>query len=253
MPQWLQNLWDTLRANADTVLRFILVLVVGYLLIRLLLSFVKRAFGRSKIERAIVGFITQLIKIALYIVYIISLCSLLGIPTTSLVALLSAGALTVSLAMQNSLSNIASGFLILSNKIFKVGDTVEAAGVSGVVQSVNIMRTVLLTFDNKVVSLPNNAVMNANITNLSAHSERMLDMTVTVGARSDIEQVKGILMDILSDHEKVLKDKEMSARLKNRTLAALDFSVRVWTRSEDYAELQSDLLETITARLAALG
>lgn len=252
-PAFLTNAWEYIKGHSAFLIRFALALVLGYILIRLIGSFLGRTLRKSKMDNAIASFIRQLVKIVLSVVWVIILCSLLGVPTTSLIALLSAAALAVSLALQNSFSNVASGFVIIFNHPFKENDFVELAGVSGTVKTINIMSTVIMTPDNKVVTIPNNTIISSNIIDYSTMPQRRVDFTFSVAYGTDVETVKRVVSEVCAAHKKVLPGEEITVRLSAMAASSLDFTARVWTNAADYWTVFFDLNEAVLAAFNSNG
>ncbi len=233
---WFQNNWQP-------IVKLILVLIVGFIVIKIITAILNRIFKRTKMEKAAHGFLITVVKIALYVVYLIVILSILGIPTTSFVAILTSFSLALSLALQDTLSNFASGILLITNKPFVSGDRIDVDGTSGVVQEITISSTKILTADNKVVTLPNSTVAKANITNYSTMEDRRVDMEFGVAYGSDIDKVKGVIMSVVEKHPLIDQDKGITIRLSSHGEHALIFVARVWTKNENYWDVFFDLNE----------
>ena len=227
------------------LLVFILILIIGFRIVKVLLKIIKRGRGFNKLERSVQTFILSFISISLKcLVFIIGL-SYLGVPMTSLVTLLGTASLAIGLAMQGGLTNMVGGLLILVFKPFKVGDWIESDGISGSVEEIGIFYTVLKTLDCTKVVLPNGNLTNANIKNFSSHHKRKLCVDFSVSYKSDIDKVKQVLNEVINSEDMILKDEEIFVRLTNHSDSALIFTVRVWTKNSDYWSVKFNLLENV--------
>ena len=244
-----QKLWDQfwpgLRSFLVKVLISIIIYIIGKKLIKFSLKLGRKAFERAKADVGVTNFSLTVMKILLYGVLIIVIAEILGMPTASFVAILGSAGLTIGLALQGSLSNFAGGVLILLLKPFRIGDFIIANGHEGTVTAVDIFYTKILTADNKFVVLPNGALSNSNITNVTNEPIRRLDLVVPISYSDDIKAVKDELTKITLRHEKVLKDQPMDIFVNAFGNDAIEILLRVWVVKENYLPLKSELLETI--------
>jgi hypothetical protein len=246
---WYQRLWESLSGffyeNWQRILIFALVLVVGFIVVKIIIAFSGKVMKKSKLNNAAGDFLLSVIKALLYIVYIIALLSLLGVPTTSLVALLSVFALAISLAMQNTISNLASGVVIIATKPFEEGDYVDIGDNSGSVQHISIFSTRLVTPDNKIIVIPNSTVASSDIVNYSTQPTRRLDLTLSVSYGTDVEKVKSVVSEVIARHEEIFTDPAPMIRLAEHGANSLNFTLRVWVKNSDYWNVNFDLKEEI--------
>ena len=231
---------------------------VGAWLIRKSKNLVARAFTRRKADATLTSFIQSLVTAVLWIILIMVMIGTLGINTTSLAALLAAGGMAIGMAMSGTVQNFAGGLMLLAFKPFKAGDFIEAQGFAGVVKSINIVSTKIVTLDNREVILPNGALSNGTINNYSANPLRRIDLTVDVAYGSEAEAVKAELMRILGENEKVLTAETPGAQdpsvvLSNLKDSSIEFLIRVWVRAEDVREARYALTEAIYEGLPANG
>ena len=235
------------------LLAAILVLVIGSLLIKLVKKILrKRKLGKHE-DPTVHRFLVNFISISLNILLIVAVIAILGVPTASVVAVIASAGVTVGLALQGSLSNLAGGIMILIFRPFKLNDYIEAGGTSGTVTDVGIFYTTLKTPDNKNVTLPNGSLMNDKVVNYSVHDTRRVDFTFSVAYGTDVEKVKAILLEEADKHEKTLKDPAPFCRLTKQNTSSLDFVLRVWVNSPDYWAVNFDLLESINNRFKEDG
>ena len=216
-----------------TACKAVILLVIGVLAIRLIGKLLKKALEKSKLEKAAHVLITSLVQTALYILLGLTVASSLGIDVTSIVALASVLTLALSLALQNMVANIIGGFTILSTQPFHSGDYVEIAAQSGTVQEINMSYTKLTTPDNKVISIPNSAVVAAEIVNYSAEETRRVD--VAVSASYDVPTQKVIdALALAGTVDNVLLNPAPQAVITAYGESAIQYSLRVWVKTADY-------------------
>jgi len=229
--------------------------IIGFRLIKWLKKWLKTSKRLDMIEEGARSFLASVSAVLLYIVLFITVAVILGIPTTSFVAAIASVFAAIGLAMQGTLSNFAGGVMILIFKPFKVGDYIVAKcdDVEGTVIDVSLVYTVLRTFDNKEVTIPNGTLTNSVVVNVSTAETRRIDITVDVEFTADIEQVKQLLLDTASAHPKVLSDPAPSARLAEYGPSSLKFSVKAWCPNGDYWDVRFDLLEGIKKELDSRG
>lgn len=177
----------------------------------------------------------------------------LGIQTTSLVAIIGAAGLAIALSLQSSLANFASGVMIIAFRPFKVGDFVEAGGVSGVVEGIQIFSTGFRTGDNKTIIVPNSNITGGSITNYSAKDTRRVDLVFGIGYDDDLKNAKDLLKDIIDSDERILKDPEPVIAVSELADSSVNFVVRPWVKSADYWAVYFDLTENVKLRFDKEG
>lgn len=223
----------------------ILVLIVGVKLVKTLSKWIKKSPKLDKLDDSLRSFLVSFSKIVLYIVLVITVAMILGIPATSFITILASCGVAIGLALQGSLSNFAGGLMILFFKPFKVGDYIEASGESGTVKDISVVYTTLITPDNKRITIPNGTLTNSVIENYSTEKLRRVDMNFSVSYDADIEQVKKIIETEIVAHSKALKDPAPFVRLTAHGDSALTFTARVWCKNSDYWDVNIDLTESI--------
>lgn len=236
---------DHIETIAPKLLGAIIVLVVGIVIIKFLMNILKKAFAKSKLDPICHKFILSLLKITLYILLFIITLSMLDVPMTSLVALLSVAGLAVSLAVQGSLANLAGGFILLFTKPFKVGDFIELESVSGTVKHINILQTKLLTFDNKAIFIPNGQVSEAKIINFSSQDTRRLDLIFSISYQDDFKKAQALINKIIQNHELTLKNPTPIVRVCELSSSSVNIALKVWVQTEHYWDVNFDLLEMV--------
>ncbi|GAB4246587.1 MULTISPECIES: mechanosensitive ion channel family protein [Deferrisoma] len=223
----------------------IVILIVGKIAAGVIESLAERGLTRAKVDKALVGFLGSLVRYGVLTFAVIAALANFGIQTTSFVTVLGAAGLAVGLALQGSLSNFAAGVLILLFRPFGLGDFVEAGGVTGAVQHIGILTTVLTSPDNKKIIVPNSQIMGGTIVNYSANDTRRVDLTVGVGYGDDLGKAKAVLEKIVRDHPKVLPDPAPVIEVAELGDSSVNFVVRPWVKTPDYWEVYFDLNRTI--------
>ena len=223
-------------------------MLVGFLFSKALLHVLHKILHRSNIDSAAGNFLTSVVKIALYILILLIALSIINVPITSLIAVLSAAGLAIGLALQNSLSNIAGGFIILFSKPFKAGDFIETNSASGNVESISILYTRILTLDGKTVYIPNGSVANSSITNYSEKGVRRVDLEFGISYSDDLEHAKEVIMEVADAHELILREpRPPFVRLKEQAEDCLNIRVEVWTTTQAYWQVKYDMTELVNA------
>ncbi len=244
-----EQIWTTLFEFATSwgikLLAAIVILIVGIKLIGALTKWIKKSPKLDKVDDSLRSFLGSFSKIALYLVLVITVAMILGVPATSFITILASCGVAIGLALQGSLSNFAGGIMILLFKPFKVGDYIEASGESGTVEEISVVYTVLLTVDNKRITIPNGALTNSVIENYSSEKTRRVDLKFTTAYDADIERVKKILTDVASSHPKALSDPAPFVRLCEHSDSALTYTVRIWCKNEDYWDVNFDTIENV--------
>lgn len=239
------QLLQELNAFWPKLLFAAVVLIIGLILVRVVLGLLRRGLLKSKIDPAFHGFFLSLAKIGLYVFLLIVVLTTLGVAPTSLITVLGAVGLALSLAVKDSLSNLAGGFLVLFSHPFGIGDYISLEGVEGTVKSINILYTCLNTVDNKCVFIPNGQVSNATITNYSAEETRRLDLKFSIDYGDDLLQAKVILEQLAEENPLSLDDPAPMVRVCEQGDSAIVLLLRVWSKTEDYWDLYYDMQEQV--------
>ena len=225
------------------ILLALVVLFVGLWVIKILVKIVKKALEHKAVDDTLEVFLGSVISWTLKIILFVSVGSMLGVATTSFVALLGAGGLAVGLALQGSLANFAGGVLILLFKPFKVGDRIETMGRNGLVRDIQIFHTTMLTLDKRTVILPNGPIMNADIVNYMKEGIIRVDLVVGISYESDIQKARNLLLDAMHNHPAVLKDPEPVVVVTELADSSVNLGVRPHCNPEDYTAVYVEVLE----------
>ncbi len=243
---------DGLSFAIDLALAFV-IFFLGRFVIRLVVRAISKAMQKNAVEKTLETFICNLVSMALTVVVVIAAIGQVGVQTSSFIAIFGAAGLAVGLALQGSLSNFASGVLIVLFRPYKVGDFVEAAGISGSVDQVQILTTILKTGDNKQVIVPNSQIMDSIITNYSAHDTRRVDMLIGVSYDDDLDKVRKTLEEIIAADDRILNDPAPKIAVAELADSSVNFVVRPWCTTADYWAVMWDLTETIKKRFDQEG
>lgn len=228
-----------------TLLSALAVLVFGMWVAKRLTQWATSLLHRKSMDEAAAGFVGQIAYAILVVMVLLTALDQLGVDTTSMIAALGAAGLAIGLALQSSLSNLASGFLLVTLRPFKKGDYVEAAGTSGSVDQITMLQTRLVTPDNRKVTVPNSSVMSNTITNYSALPTRRLDLVVGVSYDDDIRQVKAVLEELVAGDERIMKEPSHLIAVSELADSSVNFNFRMWCQASDYWALKWDMTERI--------
>jgi len=235
------------------VITAILVFFVGKWVVNLVVSGLMKAMQKGELDITLRRFIGNLARMLLMLFVVIAAINQLGVQTASLIALLGAAGLAVGLALQGSLSNFAAGVLIVLFRPYKVGDWIEGGGISGAVEEVQILTTVLKTGDNKRVIVPNSQIMGTTITNYSANETRRVDLVVGVSYSDDLDKVRKELQDLVDADERILKDPAVTIAVSELADSSVNFVLRPWVKTADYWGVYFDLTERVKKRFDEVG
>ena len=245
----LQAMWDAFWPKlfdlGKTLIIVLLIWVIGKKLIKVAMNLLKKGLERGKVEAGVGTFLMSLIRIVLHGILILTIAGTVGFETTSVVTLVGSAGLTIGLALQGSLSNFAGGVLILILKPFVIGDYIIVGGDEGTVTSIDIFYTKLLTPDNRCIVLPNGALSNSNLVNVTNQKKRRIDLVISVAYESDIDKVKAVLLDLARNHEFVLQEEPQMAFISQFASSSIDMNLRFWVASENYWPTLWDMREKV--------
>lgn len=231
----------------------ILLLIVGIWAIRIIVKIARKIMFKREIEPTLVEFLTDIIFWGLRVVLFIAVISKLGVESSSFVAILGAAGLAVGLSLQGSLSNFAGGMLIILFKPFKLGDVIEAQGVSGEVVDIQIFVTQLVTPNNQMIFVPNGALSNGTIINYSKLHNRRTDLNISLSYTTDIKKAKDIIETIFQSEPKILDEPKPTVIVKELTDQAIKIGIRAWSKNEDFPYICSYILENAKIELDKAG
>ena len=223
----------------------IAIVVIGRMAAKWIVKLLRKMMVRSDLDPILVNFAGSIANAVLLLLVFIAALNQLGVDTTSLIALLGAAGLAIGLALQGSLQNFAAGVMMTVFRPFKLGDFIDAGGVTGVVEHIAIFSTTLKTGDNREIIIPNGQIYAGAITNFSARDTRRIDMVFGIGYDDDMLTAKQIMEEILQKHELILADPEPVVAVAELADSSVNFNVRPWVKSDDYWGVRSDLIEKI--------
>lgn len=237
----------------QTAAMLVCLFVICVVVIRVVVTLVDRTMARAKMDRGARTFLRSGLRVILWLVAICALLGYLGVPMTSLVALLSVLGLAISLAIQGTLSNLAGGIMLLSAHPFSAGDFVEAGGLSGIVREVGLVYTKLDTIDNKVVYIPNGEISGKTITNYSANDTRQVELKFTASYDAPPEKVKGCIAKVVGEHPLTFPTPAPMIRVNGYGNSSIEYLLRVWCATKDYWTVYFDVMEQVKTAFDAAG
>lgn len=237
---------DWFMSKLGSIAIALIFLAVCFKAIKIIVKLLRKAFDKSKLDKSVAGFFISAIRVLLQFLVILTAASMVGFQITSFITLLGTAGVTIGLALQGSLSNLAGGVLILLLKPFRVGDYIITAGAEGTVMSIDIFYTRIATTDNKVVVIPNGTISNSNVTNTTKQDERMLVLEFTVSLDANIEEVKTEIMKLIEGNERILHEMNRCVVVDKLTPVNIKMQAKAWTKSEDYWDVKYLLLEQIS-------
>lgn len=235
-----------LTSIAPKLVLIVIICLVGLFLIRLIMAFLKKLFERSKLDSSLHVFTLSMIRIALFILLGITVLAVASpSAATGLIATMGIFGLAISLAVKDSLSNLAGGLSVLFTRPFALGDYVTIGSAEGTVKEIRLNYTLLATVDNKIIHIPNGDVAKAQITNFTGVEKRRLDLKFSIGYQDDFERAEAIISEILKKNPKALQEPEPVVRMVEHGSSAIVLCCRVWVNTEDYWPLNFDLHEQV--------
>ncbi len=242
----IEKILSFLLTAGGKILAALFILIVGHLVIKWVMKLINKSKLSSRVDITVKKFMDNFIKTSLYCILIISVIAIMGIPMASIVAVLGSAGLAIGLALQGALSNIAGGIMLIIFKPFAIGDFVDAAGCSGVIDSIGLFYTVMITGDNKRITIPNSNITGGNVTNYSCEDKRRVEIKFTVAYGSDISKVKTVIMDVVNKNEKALAEPAPFVRVSNHLDSAIEITTRTWCNSADYWDVYFDITEGVS-------
>ncbi len=250
--QYVQKAIELAIEYAPQLLLAVLTLIIGLWIINRLLNLTDKSL-QKKFDPTLTKFIHSLASVMLKALLLISVASMIGIETTSFIAVLGAAGLAIGLALQGNLSNFASGVLILTFKPFRVGDVIDGAGYVGTVREIQIFTTVLMTPDNRKVIIPNSNLANNPLINIGAEATRRVDMLFGIGYGDDIDKAKDVIKSIIEADARILKDPAPLVVVSELADSSVNITVRTWVATADYWGVYFDMHETVKKKFDQEG
>ena len=243
------NIWGTITdffsSNVWNIVSFFAALVIGIVLIKVIVTVMKKVLTRTKVEEVARNFILAIVKFILWLILILILLSIMGVQLTGVITALSAAILAVGMALQDNISNIANGIVIVVTKMFKKGDYITVGDKEGNIVEINFLFTTLFTPDNKKITIPNSTIVNSAVVNAGANPKRRVNFTFPVAYESDVEKVKSIVIDVMTSCGKVYLDPAPFCKLKEFGASSIDFFANCWCDSPDYWDVYYYVMENV--------
>ena len=253
MEDFIKKATDLLTQAGGKIIVALLAFIVGKIIIGKVLKLLEKGKGLGKTDPTVRSFTLNFAKVLLYVILIVTIVGILGIPMSSVVAVLASAGVAVGLALQGALGNLAGGIMLMIFRPFNVGDYISAGGEEGTVKTIALFYTVITTVDNKTITIPNGSLMNANVTNYTAEPKRRVDLTFACAKGEDPAAVQEVMLKTISADPRVDADPAPFARLSGGTNEAMEFTVRAWTDTKNYWDVYFDLTQKVTEALGAAG
>ena len=241
------SVWNSFVGKLPTIIIAIIILILGMIISKVILKIMGKAMDKSKLDVTIGRFAQSAAKIVLNVFVIIIVLTFLGVPMDSIIAVVATAGVAVGLALQNSLSNLAGGFLILIEKPFKVGSYIKCSGEEGVVEGISILYTKLMTVDNKTVFIPNGVASSAVLVNYSDAETRRIDHVVTISYEEDLDRAIASINKAIEGNAMIIRDGDKAPfiRLSSMDASSIGITVRLWGKASDYWTIYFDSIEAI--------
>ncbi|WP_017025144.1 mechanosensitive ion channel domain-containing protein [Vibrio rumoiensis] len=250
---WLTDNSDLLIQYSVNIISAILILFVGSFIVKLVSKGVVNLLESKRVDASMVQFIGSLVRYALLVMVVIAALGSLGVEMASMIAVLASASLAIGLALKGSLSNFASGVLIVIFRPFKTKDHIEVSGVAGSVQAIDIFHTILTTGDNKMVAVPNSKIMSGPIVNFSRHEARRINFEIGVSYQSDLKKTKEVIARVLKSEERILALPAPTIGVLALADSSVNIAVRPWVKTADYWKVYYDTLQAIKEELDREG
>lgn len=251
--KFFRSLGGAVLGVIPTIIFAMIVLIVGLILSKLVLALLSKGLSRTKLELTVTKFTASMSRIVLYTLLVTIVLNILGIPATSIITVIGTAGVAIGLALQNSLANVAGGFLLMITKPFKIGDYIITNGVEGTVSQISILHTRLDSATNQAVFVPNGLAINATIINNNGNDTRRVDLTFSISYNDDFTAAQGIILGLIEEHPLTLKDVEPTVRMKEHGENAIIIVARAWCNTADYWTVYFDLTEQVRAAFIENG
>jgi small conductance mechanosensitive channel len=253
MEELIAKIYELITVFGVKILAAVAVFIIGRWVAKLMRRIVDKVMGKRSVDPTIGKFVANLTYIALLTFFILAALGLLGIQTTSFIAVIGAAGLAIGLALQGSLANFAAGFLLIIFRPYKVGDYIEGGGTAGTVEAIQLFTTQLASPDNKTIIVPNSKMTGDNIVNYSTKGTRRVDMVFGIGYEDDIDKARNIITEILSQDERILKDPPTNIAVSELADSSVNFIARPWVNAADYWNVYFETTEKVKKRFDAQG
>ena len=254
---FLEHLLQTLKTVGATsifkILLAVVILIIGSKLIKIIIKLLNKSHSYAKLDESVRSFLNSFIRVVLYAVLYITAATALGVPETSLVTALASCGLAVGLALQGSLSNFAGGLMILIFKPFVIGDYIVSGTFEGTVKEINVLYTVVVTLDNRTVTIPNGSISNAPVVDVTGQATRRLDISVGISYNADIDKALSVLSALAANNKEILQTPAPQAVVDNLGESSIDLILRFWVNTENYWPVRYQMLKDVKQALDENG
>ncbi len=254
---FLEHLLQTLKTVGATsifkILLAVVILIIGSKLIKIIIKLLNKSHSYAKLDESVRSFLNSFIRVVLYAVLYITAATALGVPETSLVTALASCGLAVGLALQGSLSNFAGGLMILIFKPFVIGDYIVSGTFEGTVKEINVLYTVIVTLDNRTVTIPNGSISNAPVVDVTGQATRRLDISVGISYNADIDKALSVLSALAANNKEILQTPAPQAVVDNLGESSVDLILRFWVNTENYWPVRYQMLKDVKQALDENG
>lgn len=245
MEQILKDLTAMIVPLAKDLVVALLVFFIGFKIVNVISKRIRSGKMLKNIDASAASFIASFLSISLKIIIIVTIVAILGVPMSSVVALVASAGVAIGLAVQGALSNLVGGLMILFFRPFRVGDYIDAQNASGTVHDISVFYTVLVTPDNKVITVPNGGLTNSVITNYSVKEIRRIDVVFSADYKHDSDEVKSIMLSVAESCSKALKDPAPAAIMSDCAESGINYTLRVWSNNADYWDVREELVSGV--------
>lgn len=250
---WSSDFYDLFITYGLKILYAVIVLLVGLWIIKIISNSINKLMDKKNLDASLRPFLKSVVSITLKIILLITVLGIIGVQMTSFIAILGAAGLAVGMALSGTLQNFAGGVIILIFKPFRVGDFIEAQGYMGVVKEIQIFSTIIITVDNRVVMIPNGGLSTGSMINYSALPTRRVDLTFGISYSDNIDKARDIMQRLADNHELVLKNPETFIAISELADSSVNFTVRLWVKTENYWTVHFDMIESVKKAFDAEG
>ncbi|MGN0575720.1 MAG: mechanosensitive ion channel family protein [Ruminococcus sp.] len=245
------SIGDKIVSGMPSLIAAVIMLILGIIAARIIAHIISKAMKRSTIDGAARSFLVSFVRIILYIVVIMMALTMINVPMSSIITIFGAAGLAISLALQNCLSNLCGGFIILFSKPFSAGDTIEIDNSVGVVKSISILYTKIITFDNKSIFIPNGKVSDAKIINYTESPTRRADMRFDISYSADYELARKLILKVIDEDKLILSEPAPVVRMSAHNESSVSIDVLVWMENDNYLTVKYNMNEAVKAAFDA--
>ena len=245
MKAFFESVGNWFLNNWQPIVTTLAIIILGMIIVKIVLAILRRQLNKTKLDKAVQGFVISILKVVLYLILIFCVIASLGIDVTGFTVVITALSLAISLAIQDSIKNLVNGFIIISTKLLNRGDWVEIGGVEGSVVEIRMLYVVLKTADNKRITIPNSNILTKEIVNYNINKTRRVDLTFDVSYNSNVDKAKQIINDVISSYQPIYNDPAPSVVISNLGASSVTLTVKVWCHADDYWDTKWYMIDQV--------